>query len=199
MATKRTASAKNKNSMIGPKDTMSGFTIIEVVLVLAIAGLIFMMVFIALPQLQRAQRDTQRRNDFSRLESAITQFQANNNGKIPGQGTTSAVTYNGTEGIESCSGDKSASQDACRLVNVYLNGVNSTENSFIDPDGSPYNVVITPEADAANNAKFDEHKVYIVLKGRCEGETVGLGGQPRDFAIVYRLEGSGTYCQDSGA
>ncbi len=51
MATKRTASAKNKNSMIGSKDTMSGFTIIEVVLVLAIAGLIFMMVFIALPQL----------------------------------------------------------------------------------------------------------------------------------------------------
>ena len=38
-----------------------GFTIIEVVLVLAIAGLIFLMVFIALPTLQRSQRDTQRR------------------------------------------------------------------------------------------------------------------------------------------
>ena len=35
-----------------------GFTIIEVVLVLAIAGLIFLMVFIALPVLQRSQRDT---------------------------------------------------------------------------------------------------------------------------------------------
>ena len=35
-----------------------GFTIIEVVLVLAIAGLIFLMVFIALPTLQRNQRDT---------------------------------------------------------------------------------------------------------------------------------------------
>ena len=38
-----------------------GFTIIEVVLVLAIAGLIFLMVFIALPALQRSQRDTERR------------------------------------------------------------------------------------------------------------------------------------------
>ena len=35
-----------------------GFTIIEVVLVLAVAGLIFLMVFLALPALQRAQRDT---------------------------------------------------------------------------------------------------------------------------------------------
>ena len=34
-----------------------GFTIIEVVLVLAIAGLIFLMVFIALPALQRSQRN----------------------------------------------------------------------------------------------------------------------------------------------
>ena len=35
-----------------------GFTIIEVVLVLAIAGLIFLMVFVALPALQRGQRDS---------------------------------------------------------------------------------------------------------------------------------------------
>ena len=34
-----------------------GFTIIEVVLVLAIAGLIFLMVFVALPALQRGQRE----------------------------------------------------------------------------------------------------------------------------------------------
>ena len=39
------------------KDNKKGFTIIEVVLVLAIAGLIFAMVFIALPALQRSQRD----------------------------------------------------------------------------------------------------------------------------------------------
>lgn len=38
-----------------------GFTIIEVVLVLAIAGLIFLAVFLALPALQRNQRDTQRK------------------------------------------------------------------------------------------------------------------------------------------
>ena len=42
--------------------TKSGFTVIEVALVLAIAGMIFLMVFIALPALQRSQRDTSRRD-----------------------------------------------------------------------------------------------------------------------------------------
>lgn len=40
----------NKNQNL----TKKGFTIIEVVLVLAIAGLIFLMVFLALPALQRS-------------------------------------------------------------------------------------------------------------------------------------------------
>lgn len=197
MATKRTASAKNKNSMIGSKDTMSGFTIIEVVLVLAIAGLIFMMVFIALPQLRRAQRDTQRRNDFSRLESAITQFQANNNGKLPKAGS-----YKGAEPTETFEAKCATGQpDACRIINVYLNGVNSTENSFVDPDGNAYTLNITEDVDTANKASSEfDHTVYMLLKGRCNGgETATADGQPRDFAILYKLEGSGTYCQDNGS
>ncbi|MBS7346619.1 MAG: type II secretion system protein [Candidatus Sacchiramonaceae bacterium] len=60
-----------------------GFTIIEVVLVLAIAGLIFLMVFIALPALRRNQHDTQRKNDMSRLSSAIESYKVNNRGSLP--------------------------------------------------------------------------------------------------------------------
>jgi prepilin-type N-terminal cleavage/methylation domain-containing protein len=60
-----------------------GFTIIEVVLVLAIAGLIFMMVFIALPALQRSQRDTQRKNDLSRTQTAITSYTSSTRGALP--------------------------------------------------------------------------------------------------------------------
>lgn len=57
-----------------------GFTIIEVVLVLAIAGLIFLMVFIALPALQRGQRDTGRKNDVSTVTSALNTYLSNNKG-----------------------------------------------------------------------------------------------------------------------
>src|SRR5664279_3939440 len=65
------------------KNKDKGFTIIEVVLVLAIAGLIFLMVFIALPALQRGQRDTQRKNDLSRLVTAVSNSTGNNRGSLP--------------------------------------------------------------------------------------------------------------------
>jgi hypothetical protein cdiviTM7_02704 len=57
----------NKNQNL----TKKGFTIIEVVLVLAIAGLIFLMVFLALPALQRSQRDAQRKQDVAMVVTAL--------------------------------------------------------------------------------------------------------------------------------
>ena len=60
-----------------------GFTIIEVMLVLAIAALIFLMVFVALPALQRGQRDTARKNDVQNIAAAVTQYTSNNRGKFP--------------------------------------------------------------------------------------------------------------------
>ena len=59
-----------------------GFTIIEVVLVLAVAGLIFLVVFIALPELQAARRDTQRKQDLFRVIALMENFQANT-GSLP--------------------------------------------------------------------------------------------------------------------
>ncbi len=73
-----------KNFMnVQTKKNIKGFTIIEVVLVLAIAGLIFLMVFIALPALQRNQRDTARKNDVSTIASAVTTYSSNNRGTFP--------------------------------------------------------------------------------------------------------------------
>lgn len=60
-----------------------GFTIIEVVLVLAIAALIFLMIFVAWPALQRNQKDTARKNDASSVAAAIGSYKSNNSGKIP--------------------------------------------------------------------------------------------------------------------
>lgn len=72
----------------------SGFTIIEVVLVLAIAGLIFLIVFLAVPALQRSQRDTQRRSDAGRLLTYLSNYQANNRGVLP-TGTAQAAFVSG--------------------------------------------------------------------------------------------------------
>ena len=68
-----------------------GFTIIEVLIVLAIAGLIMLIVFLAVPALQRNSRNTSYRNEASQLLSAATEFSNNNNGSVPGTvGTASA-------------------------------------------------------------------------------------------------------------
>ena len=61
----------------------SGFTIIEVVLVLAIAGLIFLIVFLAVPALQRSQRDQARRSDMGRVIAAVQDYRGNHQGQLP--------------------------------------------------------------------------------------------------------------------
>jgi prepilin-type N-terminal cleavage/methylation domain-containing protein len=75
------------------KNKEKGFTIIEVVLVLAIAGLIFLMVFIALPALQRNQRDTQRKNDITRAQTAVNNYQTNNRNVLPTFDTAFITKY----------------------------------------------------------------------------------------------------------
>ncbi len=59
-----------------------GFTIIEVLIVLAIAALILLIVFLAVPALQRNSRNTQRNNDVAAVLAAASNASTNNNGAI---------------------------------------------------------------------------------------------------------------------
>ncbi len=59
-----------------------GFTIIEVLIVLAIAGLILLIVFLAVPALQRNSRNNARTNDASRISAAVSECLANRNGNV---------------------------------------------------------------------------------------------------------------------
>jgi prepilin-type N-terminal cleavage/methylation domain-containing protein len=65
------------------KKRQEGFTIIEVLIVLAIAGLIVLIVFLAVPALQRNSRNTQRKNDVSATLGAVSEFVSNNSGRLP--------------------------------------------------------------------------------------------------------------------
>lgn len=103
-----------------------GFTIIEVVLVLAIAGLIFLMVFIALPALQRNQRDQQRRNDLGRVQTAIQNYQTNNRNALPTFDNTFIAQYLTT------GGDAFADPNG----NAYSFKEGGTVNTTFDPANS---------------------------------------------------------------
>jgi len=69
-----------------------GFTIIEVMIVLAIAAVILLIVLLAVPALQRNSRNTQRNNDAAQIAAAVNTCLTNQNGdptKCQTQATTS--------------------------------------------------------------------------------------------------------------
>ena len=76
------------------KKQSEGFTIIEVLIVLAIAGLIMLIVFLAVPALQRNSRNTGRNADASLIAAAVNECITAHNGIIAQCQTASATTVN---------------------------------------------------------------------------------------------------------
>lgn len=156
-----------------------GFTIIEVVLVLAIAGLIFSMVFIALPALQRSQRDTQRKQDLSRAMTAVTNYAGNNRGSLPTDWNSFMSQYLTTAG-----------------------------DSFIDPAGrnsgqdsqlKTYTFVQNTAVDLTEgfNSDTTQNVIYYTTSSVCgTGGSVTKSGS-RKVALRMYLEGGGVACQDN--
>ena len=172
----------------------SGFTIIEVVLVLAIAGLIFLMVFIALPALQRSQRDTQREEDMSRAQTAVVSFQKVNRGRTPcGSWDTGCVAANSWG---SCDPGGGASGFCERYLLV-------GGDTFEDPDGTPYIFVnggtgASPRPTGGISWNADNgnmrHNIYVSVNAVCDGENVVASSGTRKVALRYALEGGGVAC-----
>ena len=193
----------------------SGFTIIEVVLVLAIAGLIFLMVFVAFPALQRSQQDTQRQTDISRLSTQITNFKTNNTNAIPG---ASAKNDNATVTITGASIDSNAKVNTRGTwAYFYKNYLLAGGDTFQDPDGSPYNLQVVycgasgtaADPDKGTTAGADckaaaqrysstfaaqDHTILVVLGAACDGEASVASAGLHDIAMVYKRDGGGTIC-----
>lgn len=214
-----------------PKETIKeserkGFTIIEVVLVLAIAGLIFLMVFVALPALQRSQRDTARRNDMSRVDTSLVQYQTNhsNNSISNLPGVTKSSYWTGNKGEITCTDN-----EACMFVRDYMNTGSGEvkDNEFLDPQGEAYSLAIAKNisktsvsafpalsgADWTSELAYDAGKTGLTIKDKNGGNAfdqhavyIVPGARCRDdvavvsssnhFAVLYRLEGAGVYCID---
>ncbi len=162
--------------------TSKGFTIIEVVLVLAIAGLIFLMVFIALPTLQKSQRDTQRKSDLSRIETQITSYENSNRSAVP----TSLITFP--------AGGHS-------FVYNYL-GKNSNTVSgsdFQDPStGQGYTFLAAGTQPSSVGQIGYQSGVVCGTDGAFASSDNGYTAQPKNYAIEIYLEGQAVpYCADN--
>ena len=181
-----------------------GFTIIEVVLVLAIAGLIFAMVFIALPSMQRGQRNTQRKRDLTAIIAAMNRWKTHNSGSVT-DNYSKAFSVNGF----------------CTFWNRYVG------DEMRDPStGEPYKIALWGAAKAydcktrkAYNrdgfdptasgrtsgnswAKMQLGDIQYDDVARCNGDTfddnLGKSANMHAFALRVFLEGGSTLCVDNG-
>jgi prepilin-type N-terminal cleavage/methylation domain-containing protein len=154
-----------------------GFTIIEVLIVLAIAGLILLVVFLAVPALQRNSRNTSYRNEASQLLSAYTE-QSNNSG---GAALTASDTASscGSAGAYTC--------DAGKVVDL-------TKNKNITG--------LKIEAQAATPTAPTLSKATLQLSAKCS-TTAGqsASGAARQVALFFLVETNGnntsTQCIDA--
>lgn len=193
------AKMAGRGGVLTDRGTRSGFTIIEVVLVLAIAGLIFLMVFIALPSLQRAQRDTQRRSDIGRMAANIQQYQTNNNGRLPKDGYVSAKEPDAATDRVKMDVYTSSNNAAESFIKNYMNGAGAEFNDFTDPSGFAYGLRIGSFGDGLppTSFDFDDHMIYMIKGARCDGEEAVESKNSRDYALVYKLEGASVYCTNN--
>jgi len=156
-----------------------GFTIIEVLIVLAIAGLILLIVFLAVPALQRNNRNTQRKSDVSALLGGIAEFSANNNGVVP----TAACYATGT--VTFSTGNCAAPSGTTAAAKLAY-----------------YTVAPGLSATAVGTALTDD-ALEIRTANKCAstaGTTQTSGAGSRSIAVVYATESGGGLtptCQDS--
>lgn len=140
-----------------------GFTIIEVMIVLAVAGLIMLIVFLAVPALQRNSRNTSRKNDASLLLAAFSEYSSNNNGQIPSQASMSGTTVTLNRGTAS----------GAATINVTVSQFGTV-------------AVTTTVPGSINN-----DTIYLITSAKCNGNTPEVGQSSRNYVAYYNIETSG--------
>lgn len=163
----------DKLQKLRAEKSQKGFTIIEVMIVLAIAGLIILIVLLAVPALQRNGRNTAIKQDASAVVAGITESVSNNDGRAPtniaGTGTVNITNTVATE------------------AKVQASTVVAT-------------VATAPKAPTAAAPSPAIGSVSVFLGHKCTKAgvfTPGAAGDvaTRAVAIYYSIESSGTTTQ----
>ncbi len=185
-----TASAKFKR--LHKPMVAAGFTIIEVLVVLAVAGLIMTVIFKAIPQLQRGQRDSQRKGITTRLKSELEAYASNSQGIYPftGVGTTAVL----------CNTQAASGNNCGNWFSNYVNNMfNITDPSSRANVNIYYDNTIATPAYAPN--PWTPGNVYIIVGGRCNsGSVTGVAGDlnSKQYAMMTALQIKDVwYCVDN--
>lgn len=146
------------------KQTEKGFTIIEVVLVLAIAGLILLMALVAWPALQSSQRDSARKGDVGAVASAVSTYVSNNKGQWPNSTTLASyatnVSANTTDMTVAARGSSTTVTVADGQVKVVTGakcgsaGATGTDAVYNISAGTSRQFVVVTRLEASNGSAF---------------------------------------------
>lgn len=180
------------------KKNQAGFTIIEVMIVMALAGLILAAVIVAVPQLQRNQRNTARKSVLSRIKTEIDSYSGNNNGNIPAAAVATGQTNFGT------------ASTAAGFFPRYMGcttaaGVTNCTTNINDPStNTPVGLTVAAAAMTTTAALSGgtpgavAGSIHYSTTAVCSGEVVtGTGATARNYAILVQLEGGAVYCLDN--
>lgn len=155
------------------KKNNQGFTIIEVMIVLAIAGLIMLIVFLAVPALQRSSRNTQRKNDIASLAGAVSNYISNNNGAVP-----DTVTLAGGTATVKCA-NGGANGSVC----------DKTDTNVETAKVGAFTAIAVPTSPSTSTTAPDTNTVEYVPGWTCNSSNTGLGStSARSAAFVYQIE-----------
>lgn len=157
-----------------------GFTIIEVLIVLAIAALILLIVFLAVPALQRNSRNTGRNSDASRVAAAANSYVANKNGNLPKNAANMGTILSeaGTLGQYS----------------TMINGAGVDTTTCVAGSMTATNLTICKGAGVTITPVASVDGMVLAVSAKCDnsgGSAQGaiLVGTSRQMALVYPIEG----------
>jgi len=117
------------------KRNQKGFTLIEVVLVLAIGGLIFLLAFLAFGQVSVNRRDTQRKSDAGRMLAELENWQGDNSA-YPATPTAALTATN------LCTGAVTNAVEFSNFLKSYV----CKDGKFSAPGGASYTTSTTDPA-----------------------------------------------------
>ena len=185
-----------------PNKLNQGFTIIEVMIVLAIAALILLIVFLAVPALQRNSRNTQYRSEAARILGGANELVANSSGAIPCNSTeTNGTGGTANNGTATCT-TPPVGNDALTIWNNANKPGNIQNLSVASSTGTAAN--FAPGIADFKTAILYTQATCNVSTGTINGGAAVAPASPapaKSLALAFNIEGAGgtivPQCQSS--
>jgi len=148
-----------------------GFTILELMIVLGVAGLLLTIVFLAVPALSRNSKNSAYRQEAARILAGVNEWSTVNSGRTPG--TNTAGAYDSTI----------AATHATQIAE----SSNLKDITSID--------ILEPLTEGETVPDFTTNKAVLRIKSKCNSafspsNKIASVGTGRQFALYYYIEGS---------